>query len=145
MIGEAELAEAERFWPKVDLLGGCWLWLAATNDSGYGTFMARSRTDDTPKTVRAHRWSYEHLVGPVPEGLELDHLCRTPACVRPEHLEPVTRRENTARGNEARGTTAQHGTTSMYHNNGCRCRPCTDASVAYKRGYRARKRAEAAA
>ena len=145
MIGEAELAEAERFWPKVNLLGDCWLWLAYVNHGGYGRFRVGSMTDGTRRTVNAHRWAYEHLVGPIPEGLDLDHLCRVPGCVNPEHLEPVTHRENVARGFVARGAAAQHGTPGMYTHAGCRCRPCKDAVAAYQRELYARKRAEVAA
>ncbi len=86
--------EADRFWPKVDRADedGCWLWTAALDQDGYGLFW------DGRKTVRAHRWAYEQLHGPIPEGRELDHLCRTHACVRSSHLEPVTQRENILRG-----------------------------------------------
>ena len=80
-----------RFWAKVDRSGSCWLWLAATSH-GYGTFQSNG------KLVRAHRYAYELLVGPIPGGLVIDHLCRTTACVNPEHLEPVTQRENLLRG-----------------------------------------------
>jgi hypothetical protein len=51
------------------------------------------------KVLLAHRVSYELVKGPIPEGLHLDHLCRTPLCVNPDHLEPVTHRENLLRGN----------------------------------------------
>lgn len=83
----------ERFWAKVDKDGpnGCWLWTASTNLQGYGQFF-------DGKTVLAHRFAYERLVGPIPEGLVTDHLCRTPLCVNPAHLEPVTQRENMLRG-----------------------------------------------
>ena len=67
------------------------MWLGATS-GGYGSFW------DGHAIVRAHRFAYELLSGPVPEGLELDHLCRTRACVRPDHLEPVTAAENQIRG-----------------------------------------------
>ena len=78
----------ERFWEKVDTTGECWVWTAAVSN-GYGRFA-------TPKgrTNLAHKFLYEETVGPVPEGMELDHLCRNRACVRPDHLEPVTRKEN---------------------------------------------------
>lgn len=82
--------EAERFWSKVDKTDTCWLWTAALV-KGYGRF-----TSDV-RQMGAHRWSYEALVGPIPEGLTLDHLCRNPRCVNPDHLEPVTQRENVAR------------------------------------------------
>jgi hypothetical protein len=82
---------AERFWPKV-AVWDCWEWLASRNAFGYGQFY-------DGRTMRlAHVIAYELLVGPVPEGLDLDHVCRNRSCVNPDHLEPVTRRENIARG-----------------------------------------------
>ena len=123
---------------------GCWLWTGVVDRKGYGQFRVGSQADSTRRLVKAHRWAYEHLVGPIPEGRQIDHLCRVPWCVNPEHLEPVTNRENTVRGYKARGTTAQHGATSMYRN-GCRCLPCKDAVAAYNRERYARKRAEVAA
>jgi hypothetical protein len=77
------------FWAKVDKTETCWLWTGAMLN-GYGKFWAG-------KTVFAHRWSYERFIGPIPKGLHLDHLCRVPACVRPDHLEAVTNRENVLR------------------------------------------------
>lgn len=83
----------ERFWAKVDKTGGCWLWTGTQGSNGYGNFQ-----DRTQKRGPAHRWAYEFAVGPIAEGLVLDHLCRNPACVRPDHLEPVTYKENSRRG-----------------------------------------------
>lgn len=98
-----------RFWAKVDKdgpvpacapeLGPCWIWTACRIRSDYGSLsLGRRRT-------LAHRAAYQFLVGPVPEGLELDHLCRTPACVKavadehgPAHLEAVTKSQNIRRG-----------------------------------------------
>lgn len=71
---------------------GCWLWGGATMHNGYGQFRYRTRL------IAAHRASYLMFVGPIPEGLDLDHLCRRRNCVNPAHLEPVTRRENLLRG-----------------------------------------------
>ena len=71
---------------------GCWLWIGSSARLGYGQLYVNGRL--TP----AHRFSYEHYIGPIPTGLELDHLCRVPACVNPKHLEPVTHRENMLRG-----------------------------------------------
>jgi hypothetical protein len=73
--------------------GECWPWRGATNQRGYGNFML---TDGA--TAKSHRVTYELLVGPIPEGLELDHTCRNTGCVNPAHLEPVTHAENIRRG-----------------------------------------------
>lgn len=71
---------------------GCWVWTDEDNHSGYGVFW------DGKRSWMAHRFSYEHFVGPIPEGLTLDHLCRVRCCVNPKHLEPVTIQENVRRG-----------------------------------------------
>jgi hypothetical protein len=71
---------------------GCWIWLGAVNQFGYGRAYANG------KTTSAHRVVYEALVGPIPDGLIIDHLCRTRCCVNPSHLEPVTQRSNVLRG-----------------------------------------------
>ncbi|MFB7736235.1 HNH endonuclease [Streptomyces sp. NPDC056112] len=98
---------AERFWAKTriavdcpchlcvateDASAKCIVWTASYTGSGYGGFWNGTRL------VRAHRFAYELLVGPIPEGLALDHLCRVRRCVAPAHLEPVTPRENVLRG-----------------------------------------------
>lgn len=83
---------AERFWSKVEKTGSCWPWTGFCDRKGYGQFSPKSGV-----TKKAHRYAYELLVGPIPEGLQLDHLCRVRNCVNPDHLEPVTNRENTLR------------------------------------------------
>ena len=86
----------ERFWSKVDTSGDCWLWVGGTSDTGYGSFGCK--VDGERVSMNAHRFSWELEHGPVPSGLELDHLCRVRRCVKPAHLEPVTHRENVLRG-----------------------------------------------
>lgn len=71
---------------------GCWLWTDALDDDGYGSVMVDR------KRLRAHRVSYEHHRGLIPEGLTLDHLCRTRSCINPDHLEAVSNRVNVLRG-----------------------------------------------
>jgi hypothetical protein len=96
--------EAARFWDLVEKTDTCWTWIGSRNVSGYGKFW----TDDG-RTVRPHRWAYEQEVGPIPVGLQLDHLCKNRACVRPDHLEPVTGKVNTERGSRATATHCKHG------------------------------------
>lgn len=94
-----------RFWRKASVSTdtGCWIWNASQLPGGYGCF-------HNPGGSRvAHRAAYEALVGPVPNGFELDHLCRERLCVNPEHLEPVTHAENMARGVQANATHCQRG------------------------------------
>jgi hypothetical protein len=82
----------KRFWAKVNKTDSCWLWTGALDFAGYGRFNMSGGMKS------AHRLAYEWLVGPIPEGLQLDHLCRVTNCVRPSHLDPVTARENGRRG-----------------------------------------------
>ena len=82
-----------RLWGRVDEVGECWEWQGARRDHGYGHLQVDGRW------VGAHRLAYELTIGPIPDGLVLDHLCRNPPCVRPDHLEAVRQRENLARGN----------------------------------------------
>lgn len=81
-----------RFWSKVDKGSSCWLWRAKARVKGYGRFYANG------KDVLAHRFAYELLVGGIPRGLIIDHICRNHACVNPKHLRVVTNRENILAG-----------------------------------------------
>lgn len=91
------MTPAQRFWKKVNKSDECWLWMGARTKAGYGNFALDAR-HGSYRFVVAHRYAYEVLVGPVPVGMQLDHLCRVRHCVNPAHLEPVTNQENTRRG-----------------------------------------------
>lgn len=98
MAGRAPRPVAQRFWDKVEVTESCWLWSGGTFTQGYGRFDIGSRTDGTRRSVKAHRFAYEAVRGPVPDGLVIDHLCRVRNCVNPAHLEAVTSRINILRG-----------------------------------------------
>lgn len=140
----------DRFWAKVDRLAsspwwehnGCWPWIGSIDTTGYGGFWNGS------KLARAHRWSYERFVGPIPEGLHIDHLCRNHRCVNPAHLEPVTNRENALRGmsrnaQNARKTHCQKGHPFSGENLQINCngnRVCRQCQSTYHKERRARLR-----
>lgn len=101
--GRTKIDPTTRFWAKVNKdgpmpatfrnRGPCWEWRAARTADGYGVFAAT-----TSANMLAHRWSYESLIGPIPDGHVIDHLCRNRCCVNPAHLEPVPPGVNTIRG-----------------------------------------------
>lgn len=104
--GPVQRPAVDRFAEKVALTpGGCLEWVGGKAANGYGLFAARANRH-SGKKIMAHRWSYEYHVGPIPPGLDLDHLCRNRACVNPDHLEPVTRQVNVLRGIAARAIEA---------------------------------------
>ena len=81
-----------RFWSKVDMSGDCWEWLGSHGKHGHGTFSMV--IDGVAKTPGAHRVAYELVKGPIPEGMHIDHICHNPPCVNPDHLRPVTHKQN---------------------------------------------------
>ena len=89
-----DVTAIQRFMAKVELSpSGCWEWIATRTRDGYGRFYFEGMM------WRAHRWAWTQENGPVPDGLELDHfVCDNRACVKPDHMRPVTHRENTLRG-----------------------------------------------
>lgn len=128
-----------RFYDKVLVGDGCWEW-QGNKHRRYGQFWHDG------KTVRAHRWSYEYHVGPIPEGLAIDHICENPSCVRWDHLTPATPKENTARyiaSGRAHKTHCKYGhlfteETTQWRPNGRRyCKEC----VKERRNAPRRKRA----
>jgi hypothetical protein len=131
-----------RFWSKVTFTESCWLWTSSIDRGGYGQF------DLGNKSTIAHRWAYEFCVGDIPEGLDLDHLCRVRHCVNPDHLEPVTRSENMRRspiaisGINARKTHCKRGHEFTPENTyrDSRGRKCRECVLAASRRQRARGR-----
>ena len=140
----------ERFWVKVDQytcfgedcgyqkgLGCCWRWLGSKHGKGYGHY----RLDGS--ITKAHRVSYELLKGPIPDGLQMDHLCRQHTCVNPAHCEAVTSGENTRRGDTIPGRFARathckrgHALTpeNLYAWAKCRCcKPCQNIREGLRR------------
>lgn len=122
---------AERFWSKVYFTGidTCWLWTAGLTEHGYGRFR-------DGRNVLAHRWSYEACISPIPDGLQLDHLCRAHNCVNPYHVEAVTGGENVRRGlHGVLRTHCPHGheltpeNTFDARDQKRRCKPCNRRSA----------------
>lgn len=130
-----------RFWAKVECSDGCWNWTGAANGD-YGVFWFEGHN------VGAYRFAWEIMVGPIPNGLTIDHLCCNPRCVNPAHLEVVTQGENTRRG-KRRITQCPYGhpydaTNTYWHpNTGARqCKTCRNER---NRKYIALAKASAAA
>lgn len=131
---------------------GCWLWIAKVNHSDYGlmTMAGRKRA----RLRQAHRVSYEQFIGPIPEGMHIDHKCRQRRCINPEHLEAVTPRENTMRTDNvvavnARKTVCKNGHEFTPENtyirpgeHGARsCRKCVNAASVRRNERRRQERA----
>lgn len=115
---------------------GCWIWGGARHANGYG------RISHQNKSKLVHRFSYEWHVGPIPTGLQLDHLCRNRACCNPAHLEPVSGRTNVLRGDTITASNARkthcpqgHPYTRIYAGK----RRCLICNRAHWNAYRARR------
>ncbi len=137
-MGRPALPVAERLISYTDRSGACWVWTAGRNIHGYGKMSV------VGQQLAAHRVSYEHHVGPIPAGLQLDHLCRNRACINPDHLEPVTERENILRGVSPAAINARKTTCLRGHpfdrltpDGRRRCRTCASNNM---RAQRARKK-----
>lgn len=127
----------EAFWDRVDASGPCWIWTGARSTNGYGNWRGRL----------VHRLAYELLVGPIPDGLTIDHLCRVRNCVNPDHLDPVTLAVNLSRSpmhwknGQSNKTHCRHGhpfdetNTRLYQGERI-CRTCSSERQAR---YRANK------
>lgn len=125
----------DSFWKRVDKSGDCWMWTGYVLSNGYGQIATRKQPTASG-TRLAHRVAYELVRGPIPDGLVLDHLCRTRLCVNPDHLEPVTEAENVRRGlHGVLRTHCQYGHELTIENtlydertNCRRCKRCSQAS-----------------
>lgn len=89
LIARHEGDVQRRFWAKVDKTETCWNWCAAIIRNGYGSYLIAGN-----KTVLAHRFSYELSIGPIPDGMEIDHRCHNRRCVNPDHLRTVSHKQN---------------------------------------------------
>lgn len=113
----------ENFIRKYRTDGKCWIWSGYKNQKGYGALKFRG------KSTLAHRAAYELLVGPIPDGLEIDHKCRNRLCVNPLHLEPVTHKENVGRGEDMR-LHCKRGHARVPHSGRCLMCHRLDSAVA---------------
>lgn len=95
-MAPARRSLADRLWEKVEVRGPdeCWPWLGATNPKGYGQITEGGHSG---RRLAVHRVAYELVVGPIPDGHDLDHHCERTNCCNPRHLEPVTRQDNMLR------------------------------------------------
>ena len=140
------LTDEDRFIENVDFTDTCWLWTGNLNDSDYGRFGSGK------KSHRAHRWAWEQWVGPIPEGFDIDHICRVHRCVNPDHLEPTTQYINKMRGESPFALNKRKEfcpsnheyTIENTYTSKSNMRHCRKCGAERARAYRARKKAELA-
>lgn len=129
-------------------LTGCWIWIGGVTKAGYGNFCIERDGHGGHQTQKlAHRFAYETLIGPIPEGMQLDHLCNNKRCVNPDHLKPVTARENTLRADTVTGRNARKTHCKRGHplrGDNLRIMPdgerdCKECARMWQRTYRKRK------
>lgn len=128
---------------------GCWVWIGACDTLGYGHIAAPEHNRNGGKLGRAHRVAWALYKGPIPEGLVIDHLCKNRFCVNPEHLEPVTFKENLDRSDsastlEAKKTQCLRGHSLSGSNiyetkKGRVCRQCSNMRKHKHRAYKMEK------
>jgi hypothetical protein len=119
-----------RILRKTDRSGKCWLWTGYLDRDGYAVITVGKRV------MRAHRVSYMTFVGEIAEGLEIDHLCRVRHCVRPQHLEPVSRRENVLRQIDATGSIGGQRVNTILTDGVCVAGHAMDDQNTYRNGGR---------
>ena len=119
----------ERFIIRVIKNESCWLWIGYKNPKGYGQF----------NKTYAHRFSYEHYIRSIPQGWQIDHLCKNTSCVNPDHLEAVTLEENLRRQHEANSIYCLRGHTKIRVNGKLRCYDCESIYKKNKRHADAKK------
>jgi hypothetical protein len=148
---QSKCVEAAEPHPKLGTK--CLEWQSVIN-GGYGVLRVGSKKDGSRRLRSAHLLSYEHFVGPIPDGLDVDHLCRNKRCVRPDHLEAVTHAENMRRAAEGQvsyqslvthcpaGHEYTPENTAIYESKGYKSRYCKACRVPSSRKHRAKKRGE---
>lgn len=134
--GRPPVAPERRFFELVRQDGECWIWTGTTDRSGYGSFWHGTGR------IKAHRWAFEFFYGAIPDGLQIDHLCRRTSCVNPQHMDPVDARTNTLRSGgitalNARKTACKDG--HPLERRGDR-RICPTCAAEANRRYKQRKR-----